>query len=222
MLDEGRSKNRYLHTISSNFVDYVLKYLRNNPLIIQQNNFSFKPNKFLTKEQKKALPKLKDVTLFFVKESNVKNLIKIPEAGYYTRDTEDTVAGSDYDFVRGEITIKVVIDEKIQSFEELTSRYSYLSSTLADMFRHEVQHYVDDQALEGGLESQEKERSPYRFLTDEQKEEFNYFARPYEIKAYIRQFMEEAKRIRKPFYKVLIRYLRTNNKLLWDNLNKEE
>jgi hypothetical protein len=38
LLDEGRSKNRYLHTISSNFVDYVLKYLRNNPLIIHEAN----------------------------------------------------------------------------------------------------------------------------------------------------------------------------------------
>ena len=70
LLDEGRSKNRYLHTVSSNFTDYVLEYLRKNPLTIQQNNFTIKPAKFLTKEQKKALPKLRTKRKKFNKNTN--------------------------------------------------------------------------------------------------------------------------------------------------------
>jgi hypothetical protein len=222
-LDEGRSKNRYLHTVSNAFASYVLDFLKKNPLVIQQTNYSFKPTKFLSKEQKKLLPKLKNITIFFVKEPDVYKLIQTPEATYYgdPEGSEETYGGSTYEFEKGEIDIKFLIDDSVESFEQLKDRYNYLYGNMSELFRHEVQHYVDDQALEkqGGLSSLKKERSPYHFLTDQQKEKFNYFARPYEVKAYVTQFMEEAKRLRRPFYKVLVDYLKTNEEFSMFNSN---
>ncbi len=222
-LEEGRSKNRYLHTVSNAFSSYVLDFLKKNPKVIQQDNYSFKPTKFLSKEQKKLLPKLKNITVFFVKEPDVYGLVQTPEATYYTdpEGGEDTYGGKTYEFEKGEIDLKFLIDDSIESFDELKDKYSYLYANMSEMFRHEIQHYVDDQALEkqGGLYSLKKERSPYRFLTDQQKEKFNYLARPYEVKAYVIQFMEEAKRLRKPFYKVLVDYLKTNEEFSMFNSN---
>jgi ribosomal protein S16 len=209
ILEEGRSKNRFLHTVSNAFADNIISFLKNNPDRINDKNIVTKPEEFIGKEDLKALSKLKSITIFIIKKPNIKNLIRIPEAAYYHKNMSDTYGDSSYKFKRGEISFKVEVDEKINSFEQLQTKYSKLYSDLSELFRHEVEHYVDDRQIKGGLEAQDKERSPYYFLTPEQKEEFNYYIAPYEIKAYVKQFMEEAKRSREPFYRVLVDYLKT-------------
>lgn len=219
LLNEARSKNRYLHTVSNAFASYVLKELKESPTTIQNNNFTIDPKEFLNDVELSKLKNLRSITLFFIKEPDLDHLVEIPSAGYYAQSGSEEYGEKEYDFERGEISFEILIHEGIQNFDELEKKYNYLYNSLSELFRHEIEHYIDDESIEGGLLSQRKDRSPYFKLTQQQKDEFNYYARPYEIKAYVKQFMEEARRNKQEFHKVLINYLKTNQEFSTFNKN---
>lgn len=207
VLKEARSKSRFLHTTANAFASHILEYLKARPEdIIEKDNITMEPADFVPSEYLSKFKKLKDITIIFTKKPNLQDGIKVSKAVYFHKPMSNTIGDKRYSFKRGEIAVQMLVDDKVKSFADVSPRYQKIYSSLSELFRHEIEHYVDDYASKDGLAAQRKERSPYDFLSDEQKKRFNYLITPAEIKAYVKQFMEIAKRKRIPFKKVLIDY----------------
>jgi hypothetical protein len=196
LLNEARGKNRWRNTASNQFAKFLIKYFKDNPEHITEDSLTFKNEKFIGKIDNEFAKRINEVSVTINKVEDLKNSgqpIQIIGAKYFgTDDTTREFGSNSYTFNRGDINIEIEIDSEIDDFYQLDQYFNYFVESVSDLLYHELIHLTQD--FSRGLADVEN-KSPYYFLTNKQKEDFNYLMDKDETEAYVGQAMKEVARL---------------------------
>ncbi len=197
LINEARSKNAWRNKISNQFAEFLLNFFKRNPEQILRDSLVFRSDRFANKIDNEFIQKINEVSVTIEKIDGLSDnegvLIRLIGARYFpSNNSSREYGGVSYTFNKGDINLEIEIDSQVQSFNDLEKYYKYFHGAVADLFYHESFHLTQD--FTRGLANIE-DKSPYRFLTDKQKEDFNYLMDRDETEAYVGQAMKIVKRL---------------------------
>lgn len=135
-LNEGRSKWRFIETVSSQIAGLVFDKLNRNPIdLIQPGMHSLDISTLPIVRKEPILKKLKNIKIIVKRTASVNYLI----TGYYTVSATEE---GEYEVPENSVAILIFLNQNLKSFWKLKQNFSNFRKDLEFTVEHELIHYM--------------------------------------------------------------------------------